>query len=65
MRVSGSQRHFFRLGRYGIKVPRLYPWIALLEGLRANIEERSLWRKYRYSGLCPVLYGAVGAASGW
>jgi len=53
--ATGSQRRTLVLGPLAIKVPRLR---RLGAGLRANLEERRLWREgwHRYfPELCPVL----------
>lgn len=53
--ATGSQRRTFVLGRFAIKVPRLH---RLRAGLRANREERRIWREgwqRYYPELCPIL----------
>ena len=54
MRLRGSHRRAFVLGKLAIKLPR---WGRLREAVRANREEARLWREgwqRFYPELCPV-----------
>lgn len=41
---KGTTRIVFLVGRYAIKLPRIYSWKCFLRGLLANMDER-LWYK--------------------
>lgn len=61
----GTMRHVLLTGRYAVKLPRirlrtLRQEIAegtLLEGFRANRQERRRWRRESDPRLCPVVAG--------
>lgn len=49
----GATRNVFLVGKYAIKIPRIYSWRTFLNGLLANLTERE------FSSMCPQMLARV------
>lgn len=56
---KGSTRWVILIGRYAIKLPSFYSWKMFLNGLLANLTERS-FAPLDKDRLCPILFAAPG-----
>lgn len=59
--LKGATRVVFLVGNYAIKIPRLCSWKHFLQGLLANMQERT-FAKTGCLKLCPIPFSLPG---GW
>lgn len=53
---KGATRFVVLTSRYAFKIPRLISWKSFLQGLLANMQERT-FAQTKWSQLCPVYWG--------
>jgi hypothetical protein len=56
---AGLMRRVFLVGRYAIKLPRIWAFGSYFwRGRRANARELDIWRRHPDERLCPVLWAS-------
>ena len=56
---KGSSRDVFIIGRWVVKIPKVYSWETFLWGLLSNIQERE-FSNLEWPELCPVIWSIPG-----